>query len=144
MGQFSRWKDRGSLLGCSVVVDGRSPSGRAVVNGAAGVSALRASVPSAVFAISSSACFYPEEDDPENFDGQTFTWTFEIGKNERPGPGLYRIELVRLLTPEERSEKSATLLAQAIEARRAETGTGSVHESAVAKPCAQPPQGPSS
>jgi len=27
--------------------------------------------------------------------------------------------------------------AQAIEARRAETGTGSVHESAVAEPCAQ-------
>jgi hypothetical protein len=36
------------------------------------------------------------------------------------------------------------MAAQAIEARRAETGTGSVHESAVAKPCAQPPQGPSS
>jgi hypothetical protein len=29
-------------------------------------------------------------------------------------------------------------LAQAIEARRAETGTGSVHESAVATPCANP------
>jgi len=31
--------------------------------------------------------------------------------------------------------------AQAIEARRAETGTGSVYESAVAKPCAQSPAG---
>jgi hypothetical protein len=67
-----------------------------------------------VVGISSSACFYPEEDDPANFDGTTVTWTFELPKSVRTGPGLYRIEFVRNLTAEERSQKSAVLFAEAV------------------------------
>lgn len=116
------------IQGASAAPTGLSPS----VEPASGLDGSAASIPSAVLGISSSACFFPEEDEPERFDGETITWTFEILKSEYPGPGLYKIELVRLLTAEERAEKSATLLASAIEARRAETaGLGAQHESAA-------------
>lgn len=79
------------------------------------------------FAISSSACFRPEDDDPENFDGRMVTWTFAAAKDTRCGPGLYRLQFIRILTPEERGNATAQLDAIATETRRAET-TGSVED----------------
>jgi hypothetical protein len=76
------------------------------------------------YAISSSACFFPEEDEPVRFDGLTITWTFEALKTAECGAGLYRIEFVRALTREERNAKSGALLASAIEARSGETRQG--------------------
>jgi hypothetical protein len=64
-----------------------------------------------VFAISSSACFCPEDDDPDNFDGRMITWTFAAPKDTRCGPGIYRLQFVRILTPEERGNTTAQLRA---------------------------------
>lgn len=61
------------------------------------------------FAISSSACFCPEDDDPENFDGRMVTWTFAVPKSTRTGAGIYRLEFVRILTPGERGNTTAQL-----------------------------------
>jgi hypothetical protein len=69
--------------------------------------------PGDVFAVSSSACFYPEEDDPENFDGSMITWTFAAPKDTRTGAGIYRLQFIRILTPEERGNTRAQLRALA-------------------------------
>jgi hypothetical protein len=65
------------------------------------------------FAISSSACFCPEDDDPVSFDGRMITWTFAATKDVRVGAGIYKLEFVRVLTPEERSNTNAQLAALA-------------------------------
>lgn len=51
--------------------------------------------------ISYSADFYPEMDDPKNFDGDTITWTFKLPKTQAVGPGVYRLLFVRTLADEE-------------------------------------------
>lgn len=75
--------------------------------------AARPSAVDDVFAISSSACFCPEDDDPENFDGRMITWTFAAPKDTRTGAGIYRLEFVRILTPKERGNTDAQLAALA-------------------------------
>lgn len=89
-----------------------------------------------VVGVSSSCCFCPEDDDPENFDGRMITWTFAVPKYFRTGAGFYRLEFVRTLTAEERGNTGAQIracAAIAMEAGTAETQSGSVHDSAGLK-----------
>jgi hypothetical protein len=52
-------------------------------------------------ALSATAHFYPEMDEPENYDGSTITWTFELPKTAEIGAGVYRIIFVRTLAEEQ-------------------------------------------
>jgi hypothetical protein len=84
-------------------------------------------------AVSSSACFYPERDNPDEFDGTTITWTFELPKSSRDvGSGVYRLQFLRTLAEEEALGNPVLAPASAIEARSDATGTGAAEgESAV-------------
>lgn len=88
-----------------------------------------------VFAISSSACFYPEEDDPANFDGSMITWTFAAPKDTQTGAGIYRLQFVRILTADERGNPAAqvrALNAIRMEARQGRDRNGLDGEAATA------------
>lgn len=77
-------------------------------------------IPTAL-AVSTSANFYPEMDEPDAFDGETITWTFTLPRTAEVGAGLFRIEFERILTPEERAMPTSQVLASALEARSGET-----------------------
>jgi hypothetical protein len=55
-----------------------------------------------LLAVSSSACFYPERENPDEFDGSTITWTFELPRSTEVGAGIYSLRFVRTLSEEER------------------------------------------
>jgi hypothetical protein len=65
------------------------------------------------FGVSSTADFYPELDDPESFDGDTITWTFQLPRQQETGAGIYRIQFVRILTREEKDMPIGKVLASA-------------------------------
>jgi hypothetical protein len=54
-----------------------------------------------ILAVSSSACFYPEAENPDEFDGSTITWTFELPRTVAVGAGVYTLRFVRTLAEEE-------------------------------------------
>ena len=83
-----------------------------------------------IYAISASACFAPEEDDPVSYDGSMISWTFAANKDARVGAGIYRLRFVRILTPEERNNIPAqrkALAAIAMEARKGGDGETRLH-----------------
>lgn len=86
-----------------------------------------------IFAVSSSACFYPEHDNPEEFDGSTITWTFELPRSSRDiGSGVYRVQFVRTLAEEEAlGNPVLASVDRSPEGEDRETGLHAKHESAV-------------
>ena len=57
-----------------------------------------------ILAVSASACFYPglrAGEKPQDYDGTTFEWTFELPQNAVVGAGVYRLSFVRTLAEEE-------------------------------------------
>ncbi len=137
---------------------------RAVVNGAASVSALRASVPSAVetaavrydpaypyFGLSGEPV--PHQQHPNQRKGldlyvsvvnfESGEWCFKKLYEGKRGLHFKHTGYSPMYLADFAAEgfivPFQVFTAQAIEARRAATGTGAVHESAVPQGCAQTP-----
>lgn len=122
---------------------------RAVVNGAASVSAVPASIPSAddyyvrliedkpirgMWHCGPNAAWVEVTHLPTMISARAFDGAHHRAKQAAMACCQMMVEQSRLTKcqfPEKLSQPLPERLAQAIEARRAETGTGSVHESAV-------------